>query len=76
MMIGLGQLVRSALLAMGIGSKMYKFPARGIKIRFPEIPGKERGVLFPEKKKYITHGIAAIFFFSDNVNGGDKCLTP
>ena len=74
MMIGLSQLVRSALLAMGIGSKMYKFPARGIKIRFPEMPGKERGVLFPEKN--ITNGIAAIFFFSDNVNGGDKCLTP
>ena len=70
MMSGLSQLVRSALLAMGIGSKTYKFPARGIKIRFPEMPGKERGVLFLEKN--IANGIAAIFFFSDNVNGRDS----
>ena len=67
MMIGLSKLVRSALLATGFGSKMYKFPARGIKIRFPEMPGRKRSVLFPEKN--IANGIAAIFF-TDNVNRG------
>ena len=63
-------MVRSTLLAMGIGSKTYKFPARGIKIRFLKCLGRKE-LSFSLKKK-IANGIAAIFFFSDNVNGGDS----
>ena len=55
---------------MGIGSKTYKFPARGIKIRFLKCLGRKE-LSFSLKKK-IANGIAAIFFFSDNVNGGDS----
>ena len=56
---------------MGIGSKTYTFPARGIKIRFLKCLGRKE-LSFSLKKKKIANGIAAIFFFSDNVNGGDS----